>query len=489
MRGITLYIMLLTSSLCSAQLFNNGTQIHIEEGGIVAVKGTDFINNGEVTHKGYLLVDNSIYNELTWYCDSSVQSTVELGLNWENNDAFTSGIGQFNFIGNDQKIGGSDPTDFYILNLKGDRLAVKSLGNDISVEKSLDLNDAELACNNNTTLMDVKSQEIDRDDGFVSTDILGRLNRDFTLGKTVPSTFPLGVNRKGKVFYRPIVLQKTKRGTFRTAFLYRDPSDYNFDTDLLQDSLCTVNDEYFHIVGSDFYNTADFGIVTGSINVWTTMADWQNQWTKITQSGIRQINNEIGFGTERYINNTDRAIVLATESPFVETVEKLVYVEYKESVKLEPEYLLPENSTMRWRPPEFLDCDDCPFPTYTAGLPRTYTIEVDNGVGCFDSDTVRVEVIRGKDNPILIPNAFSPNGDMLNERFKPHLYSFEELVSLRIYNRWGELIYDGIDGWDGTYMGKDVQMGAYMYMAEIKELIKGGFHMSNYESGMVNVIR
>ncbi|MFY0643365.1 MAG: gliding motility-associated C-terminal domain-containing protein [Bacteroidia bacterium] len=64
-----------------------------------------------------------------------------------------------------------------------------------------------------------------------------------------------------------------------------------------------------------------------------------------------------------------------------------------------------------------------------------------------------------------IPNAFTPNGDGNNEVFKPVLVNYQN-YELRIYNRWGELMFQTTDvneGWDGTYMGSPVQQGVYLY--------------------------
>lgn len=68
------------------------------------------------------------------------------------------------------------------------------------------------------------------------------------------------------------------------------------------------------------------------------------------------------------------------------------------------------------------------------------------------------------------PGAFTPNGDNLNETFKVHGVALEK-VDLRIYNRWGEKLYegDGIrEGWNGKYMGEPCQQGVYMYIASIR---------------------
>lgn len=74
-----------------------------------------------------------------------------------------------------------------------------------------------------------------------------------------------------------------------------------------------------------------------------------------------------------------------------------------------------------------------------------------------------------------VPTAFTPNGDGLNDRFLP-LGAFHDVKSyqLDIYNRWGEMIYSSTDyksdeaGWDGTYNGKPVPSGAYVYKVKYR---------------------
>ena len=66
-----------------------------------------------------------------------------------------------------------------------------------------------------------------------------------------------------------------------------------------------------------------------------------------------------------------------------------------------------------------------------------------------------------------LPNAFTPNGDGLNDEFKPvQRYDFVKTYHLYIYNRWGQLLFETSDintGWDGNFKGEPVQQGTYVY--------------------------
>ncbi|WP_181358341.1 gliding motility-associated C-terminal domain-containing protein [Taibaiella chishuiensis] len=68
---------------------------------------------------------------------------------------------------------------------------------------------------------------------------------------------------------------------------------------------------------------------------------------------------------------------------------------------------------------------------------------------------------------LLIPNAFTPNGDGRNDIFQISNFSNEKLIDFRIFNRWGTILFRSTDpknGWDGTYKGQEQPMGVYGYL-------------------------
>ncbi len=88
-----------------------------------------------------------------------------------------------------------------------------------------------------------------------------------------------------------------------------------------------------------------------------------------------------------------------------------------------------------------------------------------------------------------MPNAFSPNGDGVNDIYKAK-ENHKSIVEFHayIFNRWGQKIYDWTDingGWDGTWNGKDVKDGTYYVLVKAK-----GADGINYEIKKdVNVLR
>lgn len=89
----------------------------------------------------------------------------------------------------------------------------------------------------------------------------------------------------------------------------------------------------------------------------------------------------------------------------------------------------------------------------------------ENGTTCSDADSILVIV----DYSFELPNAFSPNGDGLNDLFQIDNLEKLDAFRLQIFNRWGTLLYEqkGLsDFWDGTYNGSPVPVATYYYVFE-----------------------
>jgi gliding motility-associated-like protein len=91
-----------------------------------------------------------------------------------------------------------------------------------------------------------------------------------------------------------------------------------------------------------------------------------------------------------------------------------------------------------------------------------------NSLGC--SDTV-CQPISARVIPLLdIPNAFTPNGDGVNDQVLVRGFGIVKM-NFRIYNRWGQLVFQSGDqatGWDGKYKGALQPMDAYAYILDVE---------------------
>jgi gliding motility-associated-like protein len=103
-----------------------------------------------------------------------------------------------------------------------------------------------------------------------------------------------------------------------------------------------------------------------------------------------------------------------------------------------------------------------------------YTLEVTNGGGCKTKDKVTIFVICNGAN-IFLPNTFSPNGDRHNDIFYPRGTGLFSIKTLRIFDRWGEVVYEKSNflpnteavGWDGTYRGRLQNPDVFVYTVDI----------------------
>ena len=98
-----------------------------------------------------------------------------------------------------------------------------------------------------------------------------------------------------------------------------------------------------------------------------------------------------------------------------------------------------------------------------------YNVEMESPIGCTGTDSVYVKLVSAEipEFEIYVPNAFSPNGDGMNDVFKV-IYKGLSIVNcqLSIFDRWGGEVYSaqGIDnGWDGRKNGKECPGGVYVY--------------------------
>nr|WKN39559.1 gliding motility-associated C-terminal domain-containing protein [Tunicatimonas sp. TK19036] len=144
-------------------------------------------------------------------------------------------------------------------------------------------------------------------------------------------------------------------------------------------------------------------------------------------------------------------------------------------IQLMPDVTYPAGTSYQWSPPQDISCTDCAMPWVSPAEDTEYELQVTSSEGCIQSDRISVEVL--KTTVVSIPNAFTPNGDGLNDIFYPTGDAETMTVTrMAVYNRWGELIFrrdnfpanTEAHGWPGTYQGKRVGAGSYLYQIEVK---------------------
>jgi len=126
-----------------------------------------------------------------------------------------------------------------------------------------------------------------------------------------------------------------------------------------------------------------------------------------------------------------------------------------------------ESPSYLWVPPSYLNNDTLLSPYASPPNDFTYTLFATTQYGCKNEDTVQVKVL----DKIFVPNAFTPNGDGINDAW--HIPALDEMpdASVYVYNRLGNLVYH-VKGtpvnWDGNYKGDPQPAGIYVYFIKFK---------------------
>ncbi len=126
--------------------------------------------------------------------------------------------------------------------------------------------------------------------------------------------------------------------------------------------------------------------------------------------------------------------------------------------------------TMTWTDGEAIMCSVCPNSQIFPQRNSCYTIETINEFGCKAKDEMCIEVTI--DFGIWVPNAFTPNGDGINDEFLMSGYNVSD-VGMEIFDRWGEKLFTSKElttGWQGTFKGQPCEQAVYVYKITYKGL-------------------
>lgn len=179
--------------------------------------------------------------------------------------------------------------------------------------------------------------------------------------------------------------------------------------------------------------------------------------------------------TDHYGCQLDSLIKLETPEPFVVDLGDDLDIGIGEQVHLVPVSSDPV-SHFQWRPASLIDCaQTCWELSWSPPESMFIYLTATNDQDCLTKDSVYVQVDLSR--KIYFPSAFSPNGDGLNDYFTvfgavPHIQLIKKMI---IADRWGEIIFQQEDlapnipnlGWDGTFKGKKLSPGAFVYQVEV----------------------
>lgn len=119
-----------------------------------------------------------------------------------------------------------------------------------------------------------------------------------------------------------------------------------------------------------------------------------------------------------------------------------------------------------WSPAQGLSNAFIANPVATLYNDMTYFLTVTTDMGCVATDTLNLKVAKGPE--IYAPTAFTPNGDGKNDRYRIFPVGITDLMTFKIFSRWGKILYSSLntsEGWDGTVNGIQQPAGTYIWMA------------------------
>lgn len=221
-----------------------------------------------------------------------------------------------------------------------------------------------------------------------------------------------------------------------------------------------------------------------TINSWTW--DFGDNSTSNQQHPLKLYNNPGTFNVKLVVKNA--------EGCASDTASKPVNVYLQPAIEAGRSFIAKEgdeiqfeataNSTslsFRWSPATGLDNANILQPKLKVTIDAVFTLTATGEHNCTASDDLTVSVQK----TVFIPNAFSPNGDGLNDVWNIKYIELYPNASIDLFDRYGSTIYRTTGtgrAWDGTIKGKPAPIGIYHYLVNLKD-------GSPVRSGSVTLLR
>lgn len=321
-----LFSIIWMANMSFAQTFmvwNNGQDIHINEGIQLVVKEGDFVNNvghlhnnGRLTVHGNFVINDSV--ESTNLFTEQPQYQVQ-GI-WSNNSDFIAGNSRTSLFGGNQQITGSEVTSYYDLDLTGN--GTKELdGVDTRILHELNLTINELATNEQKAYVDSDAENAILyivDSGFVSSSGNGRLVRKTSAGLSY--IYPLGQQDLQTLNYRPILISTDMDNSVEGRLAYIDAGLEGKPLSQKAIDIEDLNDKFFHLIeSSDGTNVsgalaiAYLSATEGDwedIGQWVTTSSTQDQWEKAFDGSDFTLDGLEAIATNSWLYNGNNAHIL-----------------------------------------------------------------------------------------------------------------------------------------------------------------------------------
>lgn len=199
----------------------------------------------------------------------------------------------------------------------------------------------------------------------------------------------------------------------------------------------------------------------------------QYRWTPYYGLNDTAIANPISTAistTEYTVYGVSTAGCLDTQYVLIEVAPDAI-IALEESATIWPGesyHIQPEGNGLyySWFPSSGLSADNIPDPMASPEVRTRYFVTATTENGCQVIDSI--DILVNTESVLELPNAFTP-GNGINNIFKPVKRGAATLKYFRVYNRWGNVVFETTDinqGWDGTYKGTPQPLGVYIYDVE-----------------------
>ncbi|MEZ5012999.1 MAG: gliding motility-associated C-terminal domain-containing protein [Chitinophagales bacterium] len=275
-------------------------------------------------------------------------------------------------------------------------------------------------------------------------------------------------------------------GTFTDTLFIAPTSDIVY-TSIIHD-LCDMKDTVEQLITVNPLPVVNAGPFEGCYTTTLfapagyTSYIWTDADSNVLATGTNQL--FIDSAGSYFVTVTDGNGCTGTSSPItgiihvapeINAFPDTVFVSDGALALLSAEVITGGDVSFLWTPPDDLNCPSCPTTlAYAAGDENIYYV-TGSEFGCIsDPDSI---IVIMSESALIIPNAFTPNADGLNDVFHILNPIFYPEFTFAIYNRWGQQVFftnDVLQGWDGTYEDRDQEIGMYVWVVTYEKANEPG---------------
>jgi gliding motility-associated-like protein len=158
--------------------------------------------------------------------------------------------------------------------------------------------------------------------------------------------------------------------------------------------------------------------------------------------------------------------ILVWQTPVLELGPNKVVLENGQ-VTIIPQNVKGNNLQYLWTPSTYLNSNSDPEPISSPKADITYQLTLTSDGNCSAKDSISIKVLLAP----LIPNAFSPNGDGINDTWKIQYLESYPGATIDVFNRYGQKVFSSLGyqtEWGGNYNGRPLPVGVYYYIINPK---------------------